>query len=258
MILSLRTLPPADGLPEKRCTPVSRPSRTAICTSATARRCASTSARRRSSAVSAICAWTTPTPPRRTPSMSMPFRRISAGSALTGATAFSTARTTLKRPTSYAVGLIKKGLAYVCELTPEEFSAYRGDTTHPAVSPYRDRPIEESLDLFARMTRRGFPRRQVYAAREDRSRKRQLQHARPCALPHPLHRAPPAGHEVVHLPDVRSSPTPFRTRLRASRTRSVRSNTRITARSTTGSSRTATCRPSRARSSLPVSASTIP
>ncbi len=51
----------------------------------------------------------------------------------------------------YAVELIKKGLAYVCELTPEEFSKYRGDTTHPAVSPYRDRPIEESLDLFKRM-----------------------------------------------------------------------------------------------------------
>ena len=50
-----------------------------------------------------------------------------------------------------AVGLIKKGLAYVCELTAEEFSKYRGDTSHPAVSPWRDRPVEESLDLFARM-----------------------------------------------------------------------------------------------------------
>ena len=51
----------------------------------------------------------------------------------------------------YAVELIKKGLAYVCELTPEQFKEYRGDLTTPAVSPYRDRPIEESLDLFARM-----------------------------------------------------------------------------------------------------------
>ena len=51
----------------------------------------------------------------------------------------------------YAVGLIKKGLAYVCELTPEQFKEYRGDLNTPAVSPYRDRPIEESLDLFARM-----------------------------------------------------------------------------------------------------------
>ena len=51
----------------------------------------------------------------------------------------------------YAVELIKKGLAYVCELTPEQFKEYRGDVNTPAVSPYRDRPIEESLDLFARM-----------------------------------------------------------------------------------------------------------
>ena len=51
----------------------------------------------------------------------------------------------------YAVELIKKGLAYVCELTPEQFKEYRGNLNTPAVSPYRDRPIEESLDLFARM-----------------------------------------------------------------------------------------------------------
>ena len=51
----------------------------------------------------------------------------------------------------YAVELIKKGLAYVCELTPEQFKEYRGDLNTPAVYPYRDRPIEESLDLFARM-----------------------------------------------------------------------------------------------------------
>ena len=40
-----------------------------------------------------------------------------------------------------AVGLIKKGLAYVCELTPDQMKEMRGDLTHPAVSPYRDRPI---------------------------------------------------------------------------------------------------------------------
>ncbi len=51
----------------------------------------------------------------------------------------------------YAVELIKKGLAYVCELSPDEFKTMRGDLSHPATSPYRDRPIEESLDLFARM-----------------------------------------------------------------------------------------------------------
>ena len=56
-----------------------------------------------------------------------------------------------------AVGLIKKGLAYVCELSAEEFKANRGDVNTPATCPYRDRPIEESLDLFARMRNGEFP-----------------------------------------------------------------------------------------------------
>ena len=58
-----------------------------------------------------------------------------------------------------AVELIKKGLAYVCELTADDFRdpKYCGDLNHPAVSPYRDRPIEESLDLFERMKNGEFP-----------------------------------------------------------------------------------------------------
>ena len=51
----------------------------------------------------------------------------------------------------FAVELIKKGLAYVCELTGEQMREYRGDLSTPAKSPYRDRPVEESLDLFKRM-----------------------------------------------------------------------------------------------------------
>lgn len=51
----------------------------------------------------------------------------------------------------FAVELIEKGLAYVCQLTPEQMRENRGDISHPAISPYRDRPIDESLDLFARM-----------------------------------------------------------------------------------------------------------
>ena len=47
--------------------------------------------------------------------------------------------------------LIEKGLAYVCELTPEEMREKRGDLMTPAESPYRDRPKAESLDLFRRM-----------------------------------------------------------------------------------------------------------
>ena len=57
----------------------------------------------------------------------------------------------------YAIELIEKGLAYVCELTPEQFREYRGDTAHPAVSPWRDRPVEENLDLFRRMRAGEFP-----------------------------------------------------------------------------------------------------
>jgi glutaminyl-tRNA synthetase len=56
-----------------------------------------------------------------------------------------------------ACGLIKKGLAYVCELTQEEVKANRGDTSKAAVCPYRDRPIAESLDLFMRMKNGEFP-----------------------------------------------------------------------------------------------------
>ena len=57
----------------------------------------------------------------------------------------------------YAEELINKGLAYVCELTPEQFKEYRGDLNKPAVSPYRDRPVEENLDLFRRMRNGEFP-----------------------------------------------------------------------------------------------------
>ena len=57
----------------------------------------------------------------------------------------------------FAVELIQKGLAYVCELTPEQMREYRGDTQTPAKSPFRDRPVEESLELFRRMREGEFP-----------------------------------------------------------------------------------------------------
>jgi len=57
-----------------------------------------------------------------------------------------------------AVVLIKKGLAYVDDLSQEEIREYRGTLTEPGKnSPYRDRSIEESLDLFARMRAGEFP-----------------------------------------------------------------------------------------------------
>ena len=51
-----------------------------------------------------------------------------------------------------AVKLIKKGKAYVCDLSADEIREYRGTLTEPGKnSPYRDRSVEENLDLFERM-----------------------------------------------------------------------------------------------------------
>ena len=56
-----------------------------------------------------------------------------------------------------AVELIKKGLAFVCDLTAEQMKEYRGTLTEPGKeSPYRNRSIEENLDLFDRMTKGEF------------------------------------------------------------------------------------------------------
>ncbi|HOK09278.1 MAG TPA: glutamine--tRNA ligase/YqeY domain fusion protein [Candidatus Hydrogenedens sp.] len=58
----------------------------------------------------------------------------------------------------WAIDLIKKGKAYVCDLSPEEVRAYRGTLTEPGKeSPYRNRSIEENLDLFQRMRAGEFP-----------------------------------------------------------------------------------------------------
>ena len=57
-----------------------------------------------------------------------------------------------------AVKLIKKGKAFVCDLTSEEQREYRGTLTEPGKeSPYRNRSIEENLDLFERMKNGEFP-----------------------------------------------------------------------------------------------------
>ena len=58
----------------------------------------------------------------------------------------------------FAVQLIKDGKAYVCDLNAEEMREYRGSLTAPGKnSPYRDRSIEENLDLFERMKNGEFP-----------------------------------------------------------------------------------------------------
>jgi glutaminyl-tRNA synthetase len=58
----------------------------------------------------------------------------------------------------WAVHLIKRGKAYVCDLSPDEVSQTRGTLTEPGIeSPYRYRSIEENLDLFERMRKGEFP-----------------------------------------------------------------------------------------------------
>ncbi len=58
----------------------------------------------------------------------------------------------------FAVTLIKEGKAYVCDLSPDEMREYRGTLTEPGKnSPYRDRTVEENLDLFMRMKNGEFP-----------------------------------------------------------------------------------------------------
>jgi len=58
----------------------------------------------------------------------------------------------------YAVQLIRKGRAYVCDLSPEDTDKYRGAPDKPGrESPFRNRSVEENLDLFARMRKGEFP-----------------------------------------------------------------------------------------------------
>jgi len=58
----------------------------------------------------------------------------------------------------YAVDLIKKGKAYVCDLTADEIREYRGTLTEPGQeSPHRNRSVEENLELFERMRKGEFP-----------------------------------------------------------------------------------------------------
>ena len=58
----------------------------------------------------------------------------------------------------FAIRLIKAGRAYVCDLNQEEIRDYRGTLTEPGKeSPYRNRPVEENLDLFERMRKGEFP-----------------------------------------------------------------------------------------------------
>ena len=154
-----------------------------------------------------------------------------------------------------AVGLIKKGLAYVCELSPEEFRAHRGDIGVPATSPYRDRPVEESLDLFARMRAGEFPNGSMTLRAKIDLASGNFNMRDPVIyrINHMHHHR--QGTSGASIPCM-TSPIPSRMLWRALPTACALWNLRPTVPCTTGSSSIATCLPIPVRSSSPALAST--
>ena len=93
----------------------------------------------------------------------------------------------------WAIVLIKKGLAYVCDLSSEEVSKMRGTPTIPATpSPYRNRSIEENLDLFQRMRAGEFP-----------NGSRTLRAKIDLASPN-MHMRDPVLYRIIHAPHHRT------------------------------------------------------
>ena len=82
---------------------------------------------------------------------------------------------------AWAVDLIRAGNAYVDDLSADEIREYRGTLTEPGRnSPWRDRPVDENLDLFERMRRGRVPGRRAGPARQDRHGRRRTS---TCATP---------------------------------------------------------------------------
>ncbi len=93
----------------------------------------------------------------------------------------------------FAVTLIKKGLAYVCDLSAEEISATRGTPTRAGIeSPFRNRTVEENLDLFYRMRKGEFPDgKKILRAKID------------MASPN-MHMRDPVLYRIIHAPHHRT------------------------------------------------------
>ncbi len=111
----------------------------------------------------------------------------------------------------WAEGLIREGHAYVDDQSQEEIRVKRGTLTEPGKnSPFRDRSVEENLDLFRRMKAGEFPQRRAGAARQNRHVIRQYQPARPRAVSDPA-RAPSAHRRrLVDLSELRLRARPVR------------------------------------------------
>ena len=111
----------------------------------------------------------------------------------------------------WAEDLIRAGKAYVDDQSQDEMRAARGTLTEPGKnSPFRDRGVEENLDLFRRMRAGEFPQRRPRAARQDRHGFRQYQSARSGALSHPARRASAHRQNLEHLSELRFRPRPVR------------------------------------------------
>ena len=150
----------------------------------------------------------------------------------------------------WAEKLIQDGKAYVATCRPRRSRKYRGDIKGGKDSPYRNRSVEENLDLFRRMKAGEFPDgARTLRAKIDMSHA-ELPPARPDDVPHHAREAPPHRRQVVHLPDVRLRARRVGLDREASRTRSARWSSRSTARSTTGTSRPSAST-TRSRSSSP-------
>ena len=104
----------------------------------------------------------------------------------------------------WAIQLIKDGKAYVCDLSADEIREYRGTLTEPGKeSPYRNRSVEENLDLFERMKKGEFPdgSRTLRAKIDMSSPNLNLRDPVMYRILHMDHHR--TGSRVVYLPDVR-------------------------------------------------------
>ena len=143
----------------------------------------------------------------------------------------------------WAEELIRAGKAYVDDQSQEEMRAARGTLTEPGKnSPFRERSVEENLDLFRRMRAGEFPNgaRVLRAKIDMASGNINLRDPVLYRILHATH--PRTGDGRGRSIRATTTRTASPTRSRASRIRSARSNSRITGRSTTGSSRTCRCR----------------
>ena len=172
-----------------------------------------------------------------------------AGWVSTGASTCIMRPTISSSSTSGRVHLIQAGKAYVDDLTPEEIRANRGTLTEPGKnSPFRDRPVEENLDLFQRMRAGEFPdgARVLRAKIDMASPNINMRDPVLYRILHAQHHR--TGDDWCIYPMYDFAHRPVRCASKASPIRSARWSSRITGRFMTGFSTICRCR--RARSSI--------